>query len=468
MAVDPPAIRHYWFRKAYADMFAAIKDSNRRNIETAGEYWRQATAGTDGAERWFRLMFFGAAAGMAILFGTLIWLVLVPLHVLVVLLIAGGIAGCFLVMAAIEACYVAVKGWRTICRSCAEKVGLPEFRCRGCGVWHGQLRPSSYGILTHMCKCGEELPSRFLSTRHQLTARCPHCQEALDAENDSRSGTTVIPLIGPTSAGKTTMMIAAMEVLLNEIASDCYMNAKITDKKSLEFFTDQKEHILRHGATQKTTKRSPAFSALVTSPDEKVRQQFYFFDLPGEAYTSSDLASYRQFQHMSGGIIIVDPFSLSELKAKHRAELNQAGQLSRISEADTANCVDHFNIAMQKHFGLKQSDLDARPFAVVVNKIDILGLYKQLLPLPPAGMNRREKRQLISQRLREKLITWGGGKLVNTIESHFGNVMYFPAAPIHTRTTATGPTAVFECTGVKAPIRWILDEGSDPIVKGLT
>ncbi len=174
-----PAVRHYWFGKAYRDMWAAINDSHNRNLASASKYWRSVTRAN-----WFKSTFLATAAAMVVIAGTAAWLVLVPLHVGIVAVIASIVGAGFLAMYAAERCFLWYKGWSTVCRHCGESVALPEFQCPRCRTWHPHLRPSSFGILTHRCRCGQKLPSTFLANRHKLAARCPHepCRKPLNAE----------------------------------------------------------------------------------------------------------------------------------------------------------------------------------------------------------------------------------------------------------------------------------------------
>lgn len=152
---DEPAIKHYWFGKAYRDMWAAIKDSHRRNLDTTRTYWKKAGSGTgNDFERAVSTLFFVLLPRTVIVFGTA-RAILVPIHVAIVAILLLCIVITFLTLDIAERCYLLFKGWTTVCRHCGERVALPAFRCSGaaCGEWHYNLRPSSYGIFKHQCKC---------------------------------------------------------------------------------------------------------------------------------------------------------------------------------------------------------------------------------------------------------------------------------------------------------------------------
>ncbi|EDL59227.1 TRAFAC clade GTPase domain-containing protein [Gimesia maris] len=470
---DEPSIQHYWFGKAYRDMWEAIRDSQNRNLDTARDYWRKAKSGTgNAAEVAIPYLFYGTSAGAVVVFGTLVWLILVPIHIVIVGSIALCIAVTFLTLDFIERGYLLFKGWTTVCPHCGEKVALPAFQCANpaCGKWHYHLRPSSFGIFKHQCKCGQKLPSTFLSDRQKLKARCPHelCEKILDAEVALCSSTSVISIIGPPGAGKTGFMIAAMEILLNKIAPKNFLTGRFTDLDSEHFFVDEMKYITSTGSTRKTANhKPPAFNALFESSKRNISHQVYLFDAAGEIFLSSDkLSNHHQFKNITGGIIIIDPFSLPALHRKYDAVLKKDGIAASISKDDVIDVIDRFVIGLQRHFGLKHNQKISQPYAVILTKGDLFNLRKIFYSgSVGSGMTQQEERKRVDQEVRQKLNEWGAAALVNTIDTRFSNTMFFCVAPINLRKKSMGYDAELSCVGIMDPLMWILESSKAPIVE---
>ncbi len=458
-----PALRHYWFGKAYRDMWAAMQDSHARNMASASAYWQAVARGN-----WFAKLFCAAAAIAVVIAGTATWLMLVPLHTGIVGAVALAIASGFAAMYVAESCFLWYKGWSTVCRHCGESVSLPEFQCPHCRTWHPRLCPSSFGILSHRCRCGEKLPSTFVGKRYKLAARCPFCRKPLNAELETRSTTTVIPFIGSPSSGKTALMVAAMETLFHDLGPAYGLDGSFTDAKVEAFFDDEKRHIEASGMTRKTADRQPpAFDAVFESADGKRRHQVLLFDAAGEIYLESDrLHGHYQFKNVTGGVFVVDPFGLPALRAKYGDVLRKAGLDSSVAQDEAIDIVDRFLIGMQRHFGLSPDRLVTRPYAVVVTKADLCQLRKQLAPPIAAGLDDAQKRDLLSDHIRSKLQEWGAGGLVNQLEGRFAKVMYFAAAPITLHKNGAGVSAKLTCWNVDSALEWILETVADPLAKG--
>jgi hypothetical protein len=456
-----PAVKHYWFGKAYVDMYATIGDAHGRNTASARHYWEQATQGN-----WLSKIFFGTAAVVVLVVGTAVWIALIPIHVAIVASIGLAIMVAFGAMAFSEHCYLVFKGWSTVCRHCGEKVPLPEYQCPKCREWHSQLRPSSYGILQHRCRCGQQLPCTFLSSRDKLTSRCCHCARPINAEVDTRSTTSVIALIGPPNSGKTGFMVAAMNSLIYDLAPSRALTARFTDKHSEEFFDSERHAISAGGGTRKTAdNKPPAFNALFESSDQRIRHQMFFFDAAGEIYLTTDrMHNHYQFKHITGGVILIDPFNLPTIKQKHGVALRREGLDGLVTEEEAIDVIDRFLIGMQRHFNLKQDRMVTCPYAVVVTKTDLFDLFKELQTTAFApGATRQQQRQKSSDHIRSCLQSWGAAGLVSQIESRFANTMYFAAAPLRMKMTAGVRKVELANIGVLDTLTWILESAKDPL-----
>ena len=463
-APAPTAIRHYWFGKAYRDMLATIGDAHKRNLDTAKDYWDKIRMADEGIQQWLCFIFFGIAGLSVLVFGTVVWIILIPIHATIVALIALCIMVCFVCVSFAERCYLLYKGWTTVCRHCGDRVQLPEYQCPGCRRWHPELRPSSYGILNHTCRCGKKLSCTFIGERHRLVARCPHtdCKREMDAAVETRSATTVIPILGPPASGKTGLMIAVMEVFQKRLGPRYMLRGSFTDRDSGLFFEDEKRHIEVTGSTRKTTdEKPPALDAFFESSDGQYRQQLYLFDAAGEIFRNSDkLAAHYQFKHISGGIIVIDPFSLSLLKEKYGERFAKHGLGVAFSEDDAIDSLERFLIGMERHFGLKHGKLISQPFAVIVTKTDLAKLHDELVPVVGSSP------ECASQHVRSKIQAWGGKALVNLLDNRFSKIRFFAAAPIQLkkRSDGKGYSGELIARGLEEALVWLLETANDPFV----
>lgn len=308
------------------------------------------------------------------------------------------------------------------------------------------------------------LSCSFLGDRHTLRARCPHdgCHKDLDASVETRSYTSVICIIGPPSSGKTGFMIAAMQAMSSYIAPKFLLKGRFNDKASEKFFREEKMYITQTGSTRKTTnEKPPAFSALFESADGKFMQQFFFFDAAGEIFLTSDkLALQYQFKNITGGVIIVDPFSLPVLKDRYGKKLKELKLDTRITQEDLVDVVERFIIGMQRHFGLDSDRRIKTPFAIIVTKTDLGKLHRVLLPQKLAG-----DPMALSKHIRRHVDNWGGTGLTHFLDSKFENVQYFAASPIALRRSKDGDTAELKSGALVSPMMWMLETARDPIVK---
>jgi len=444
-----PAIKHYWFGKAYTDLKIVIKDSHQRNVDTASDYWSKITD-----SNWFLKIFYGTTAASVVVGGTFVWLIIVPIHASIVGVIALAIMASFLVLDAAERIYLLIKGWTTICRSCGERIALPEFQCPKCMIWHSQLRPSSYGVWTHRCKCGHQLSCSFIGPRHQLKARCPHDHAIIDADIEVRSTTSVIALVGPPNSGKTCFQVAAFKGLRDSLAKANGFSFAFSNRDSEAFIEDELKTIICSGSTRKTVEYRPsAVSAVLEKPGHG-KHQVLLFDAAGEVYQASDrLHQHNQFKHLTGTVLLLDPFSLNDIRHRHMHRLKAAGLDHRVATTEIIDILDRFLFSLQRHFGVPSDRVIASPLAIAVTKLDLLDLGKEL----PVTVNQdltQHELQASSQRIRDKLIDWGAMGFVAQVERRFSNVAYFAIAPL--KSSDGSSRAELNTVGVSSVLNWIL------------
>jgi hypothetical protein len=178
----PPAIRGYFFGKAFRDLRQTIQSSWRRNHGSAQTHFhrgRSHYARKEMAEKALGLLF-GTAGVSVMVFGTVVFLAASAVHVLVLLSLLAVVYTAFTVVYLAERGFLLLKRFFAVCPGCHTRAPLPEYFCPGCGAVHSRLIPSSYGILHHTCRCGRKLPATFFLGRGALSSRCanPRCAQA--------------------------------------------------------------------------------------------------------------------------------------------------------------------------------------------------------------------------------------------------------------------------------------------------
>ena len=280
----------------------------------------------------------GLAIAAVIFAGTLV----VSGAVIVVLLLAVGAAERLLILA------------RGIQVSCphdggCRRFGLPAYACADCDERHRRLSPNRYGVLGHVCRCGNRLPTATVLGRYRLVAYCPWCERPLPG----RIGTVPIDhiaLIGESAYGKSTLMYMLLGSLRNRAGKGgAFAFVNHWDLDNL----DAGLAILRSGGQLPPTLNRLPHAVMVDVRDTSGPGRIlYLFDPAGEVYRKQGSVQSQQYlQKAEYLIILIDPFALPEVRtqlspsdldrAKDKDPSAGVEDQTRASEAHRGSCGDH-------------------------------------------------------------------------------------------------------------------------------
>ncbi|HET8796997.1 MAG TPA: hypothetical protein VFO89_04885, partial [Thermoanaerobaculia bacterium] len=322
-AAADPAIRSYFFGKGYRDLQATIVESWQRNISSAQGFFAR-TPGSGGSAALFEKGLWISAAISTLVFGTAFFLFASAVHIVllgaVFLLIYAGFTALWLT----ERGYLAVRSFFMACPHCHERTTLPEYLCDGCGAVHSRLLPNSYGITSHICKCGRKLPATFFLDRGRLQARCPVCQQNIAREH-VESKRIFVPVIGGPSAGKSAFLFSAVRELLDQGEGAIGYRAELFDKRSESAYREVTA-LLDSGRTpDKTGDPVPRAFNVGLHKEGRLSLLLYLYDPAGEAYQEAEkLAAHRFHEYLSGMILIIDPFAIPAVCDRYASELASA------------------------------------------------------------------------------------------------------------------------------------------------
>lgn len=333
---------------------------------------------------------------------------------------------------------------------CFERVTLPWYTCPVCDIEHEELRPGPLGALHRICACGEPLPTLSMTGRHRLAASCHACHRELPAGLGT-SRLVHIPLVGDTSAGKTTMLIAAT-ICLDSMARAGAFELKFASAKSSADF-DAAAPLLRSGAPVAATS-TPVPSAFLLElratgarrsrlPGRGGRRGLiYLYDPMGESFASTDgVRTQRYLAHADGILLVVDPLSVLARGADLPAKYAPAVGAAQPAPDDPIKAYDRV-IADLSVRGRRNSR--RIPVAVAVSKCDVLRQVAEWgFPAAPDGG--------------AELAGWlaagaGLGNLVRSLRKDFRDVTYWAVSAAADARLARPPRR-----GAAAdPILWLL------------
>lgn len=459
-AAADPAIRSYFFGKGYRDLLATILDSWQRNLRSSQEFFAKAPSGNN-AEALFQKGVWISAGISTLVFGTAIFLVASVAHILllgtVFLLIYLG----FTILWLVERGYLAVRSFFVACPHCHERTTIPQYLCDNCGAIHTRLLPNSYGITSHLCKCGQKLPSTFFLDRGRLQAQCPACGHNIAREH-VESKRIFVPVIGGPSAGKSAFLFSAVRKLLDDGERTLGYRAELFDKRSEGAYRSV-VGLLDSGHTpDKTHDLVPRAFNLGLHKNGRLAFLLYLYDAAGEAYQEADkLAAHRFHEYLSGMILMVDPFAIPAVCEQYAFELPTSRAAIKPSGLPIEEALGRLLLTLEAEFCLPRTATVKQPLAIVLSKVDAFDLedlvgenaVDRALASAPRDrpLTRTAARNAL---LRNQLVDWGEQAFVSRVEGRFANVSYFSCSALGRIPDSSGKA--FEADNVLPPLHWIL------------
>jgi len=463
-AHSEPAIKSYFFGKGYSDLQRTIADSWRANLASAASFSKKVDFSKGIGEKLLGIMYIAAAASVMI-FGTAFFLIASAVHVIVLVAFFSLIYFTFTVVYLSERLFLLIKGFSTVCPFCHDKRPLPEYYCDGaaCTNLHRRLIPSSYGIFTHTCKCGQKLPATFFMNRGRLQARCASCERLVE-RGVTESQKLFIAVMGGPSVGKSCYLYSAIWKLIEEELPRRGFSHDFLESRNKSDYDRIRECFRQGRLPAKTTDKLPVAFTLILKDAKGASRLLYLYDPAGEAYSDEDnLVLHKYEGYLSGCIFLVDPFSIpyvrqscpdAELKALKPGGLSLNDTLSKVL------------LSMEEHYGLKMNAQVKFPVAVVVSKVDAGGLDGQIGETAVDGCVRSSPTPLARSVARDAVLKrqpehWGESGFVQRLGTRFARAEFFACSSLGQINERI--TAGFNPRSVLEPLLWILEQADRPM-----
>ncbi|MBC6418157.1 MAG: hypothetical protein GDA44_04875 [Prochloron sp. SP5CPC1] len=229
------------------------------------------------------------------------------------------------------------------CHSCHHQMQLPIYTCPNCSTKHTQLWPSLYGVRFHTCAgtkngnfCNEKLPTLDILGRSKLKQECPNpdCSSPIEG----LGGTNVhLPIVGGPAAGKSHYIAMAVIQLIRDFAPTHSLQITLPNQ---EHQTNYDTNVKRLESGQRLLKTADlgdsakAFNLQIKKSNRAVPKLLYLYDAAGESWTQEDRALLQKyFEYLHGIVLIIDPFSLEQVRTAYSSELSSnPGIISPSSE----------------------------------------------------------------------------------------------------------------------------------------
>lgn len=416
-----PAIKSYFFKKGYEDLWKTISNSWNYNFDSAELYFGK----TDDDNWGLKILYFSAGLSVVV-FGTAFFLFLSFLHILILILFFLLIYFSYSIIWIIDASYRTKHKIFTACPNCYTKSILPVYHCPKCNSEHDSLWPSEYGILKRTCKCGEELPTTFFNGRSKLRASCPSCKNTIES---LEARPIVIPIIGAPSVGKTFFVFSMVYYIKETLTKKTghkfvFMNFYNESVYNSEIKSLNSGQILR-----KTTENNPVALNFFLSK-KRSKSLFFFYDSAGEAFSSSQyLSQHKFYDYFHGLILIIDPFSIPEIQRKYKNQLSTNPDI-RPSNYPLEDVYDASIINLEKNYGFKVTKKITKPVAILFSKSDAFDLQSiigkvAVDKLLASDNTIKTKQEAMNKLCKDFLSSNGMDALLRKMEWKFPNSSFF-------------------------------------------
>lgn len=367
-----------------------------------------------------------------------------------------------------------IRGITLECSSCHRRAGSPAYRCPHCPAGnpalHRRLIPGSLGVFSHVCRCGNSLPTLLAKGKWKLPAYCQHedCNKPLPVKGLT-APTFHVPVVAGRAAGKTVFMMAAVASLVERAqSSDGPAAFEFADPKAEQEYLRVRSALEKavFGGIRATLPEISvqAFTIYVGSEGSHRRRLLYLYDAAGERYETSDgVATFRFLGHSEGVILIVDPFSFGTVR---RVVTPDVLASLRRSQADADEVFARFAQTLRENLRVRTDRKMAVPVAVVLTKCDgLLAASDVAHPYDELGDAGGDltKRAIRSDAVRHWLESVAGQRgLVAALENTFARRGYFAVSALDAFTVQARPsvrTRAMIChDDTSAPLLWLLDK----------
>lgn len=454
-----PAKINYFFHQSYVDLGNIISGAWRKNVESAGNYGRKISGNFSEHGFWgvFPMIAYVFATVSMFVFGSIVCAMFTIAHITIIIIINVLVYIVALILGLFEHIYISFHGIFGACPYCKNHYKIPTYVC-DCGAEHTNLVPNKYGVIKRQCQCGKKLPTSILTGRSKIKAKCPVCNHILDNSLGTQEVVPVcIPVIGGPSVGKTCYITAVMKELIENVVP--------ATGASIEFYNQSNEvtcnnmiSLYNSGTIQqKTSDMNPAaYNFFINSKKHGPQRLMYFYDIAGEAFTTSDaLSSQKQYEYSHGFIFIIDPLSIPRVREKFVNEKDYDSYA--VSDADINETFDSFMRNLSKISGLSPNELSKIACAIVVNKIDAYDLSeiigKQAIDkvMQLDENKKKDAADLMDSEVKKFLNGNGMSNFVKNVSMCFKNTRFFAVSSLGHKQNGQA----FEGNMTLEPFAWI-------------
>jgi hypothetical protein len=321
---------------------------------------------------------------------------------------------------------------------CGWRGTLPAFRCP-CGRVHHDVRPGRQGLLRRRCACGRGVPTTvLLASAAGLEPICQDCERPLHPDAATVTD-VVVPVFGPTSAGKTRLVYAGMVALSRHVAAVGGTLRAVGDGSAATLATATT--IVDSGRRTTKTAADPPPAITVEITTGRRPAQLHLFDAAGEVFAHRDRAMELSYLADTEGLVFVlDPFSIPAVVSELRADRSALADAQPATEEPEQS----YQVTVQwlRDRGVALGKL---PLAIAVVKADLL-----LELHPGTGLSTDSEPADVDAWLREKALD----NLLDGATRDFAEVRCFLVSSLDDITSSDGLAVR---TSPARPLLWLLE-----------
>jgi formylglycine-generating enzyme required for sulfatase activity len=446
---DAETRRSYFFGPGYHQIGAIIKGTWSNHGKTFAVVKKWAKIPVLG---WIFFIFFCVAQGV---FGSIFTVIFSVLHFVVVFAFMCVFYFLFSIFWVFDRIVLLSNAIASRCPKCKHISVIPAFICPSCGRHHRSLVPGPYGVFVRRCPCGRILPTAFLTGRSKLEARCPRCESDLASGSATQFG---VQLIGGSSAGKTVFRASFLHLYLKKVKA--LKGVSVKTHPSEDF--DKLEQLFQEGRNEATNEMNAKMYSIVhTKGRSDVSHEFALYDVAGEVFAGQSTDSeQRQYSYCEGIILVVDPFSLRNVRQAY-ADLHQGREPVNFSETDVNDVVVGFINEYTRIGSLKAGQKSDIPVSVVIAKADVDVVKNEIGPQRIADTYRKNPRLYSTEKDTRDTIccdylrAGGMDNMINNLTAQFKQIHYFPVSAMgHEQENSE----TYDPWGVLDAVLWIILE----------